>query len=184
MNRSLMKRRILWPHISNNRAAIFLKFRILNSLMPLIMCTKFQTNQIILTLFSGVLDKNPTPIAEKVVKCLTQDKAITQVKTRRLQEGCLINLKLALFFTCGRQCLWCMRTWFKALSTQVEHHCNHYWNAPFDSNYQAPFQIPNVYCNQNRIIKTTRQMILAFVHFIFVGKCGRPNFLTGDNSSW
>ena len=36
--------------------------------MPLIICTKFQTNQIILTLFSGVWDKNPTPVAEKVVK--------------------------------------------------------------------------------------------------------------------
>ena len=44
-----------------------MKFRILNSLMPLIMCTKFQINRIILTLFSGVWDKNPTPIAEKVV---------------------------------------------------------------------------------------------------------------------
>ena len=36
--------------------------------MPLIMCTKFKINQIILTLFSGVWDKNPTPVAEKVVK--------------------------------------------------------------------------------------------------------------------
>ena len=27
--------------------------------MPLIMCTKFQTNQTLLTLFSGVWDKNP-----------------------------------------------------------------------------------------------------------------------------
>ena len=58
MNRSLMKRRILWCHISKSRTANFLKFRILNSLMPLIMCSKFQTNQIILTLFSGVWDKN------------------------------------------------------------------------------------------------------------------------------
>ena len=40
--------------------------------MPLIMCTKFQTNQIILTLFSGVWDKNPSPVAEKVVKCRRQ----------------------------------------------------------------------------------------------------------------
>ena len=37
--------------------------------MPLIMCTKFQINRIILTLFSGVWDKNPTPVDEKVVKC-------------------------------------------------------------------------------------------------------------------
>ena len=37
--------------------------------MPLIMCTKFQINQIILTLFSGVGDKSPIPVAEKVVKC-------------------------------------------------------------------------------------------------------------------
>ena len=36
--------------------------------MLLIMCTKFQINRIILTLFSGVWDKNPTPVAEKVVK--------------------------------------------------------------------------------------------------------------------
>ena len=43
-----------------------------NSPMPLIMCTKFQINQIILTLFSGVWDKNPIPVAEKVVKCRTQ----------------------------------------------------------------------------------------------------------------
>ena len=40
--------------------------------MPLIMRTKFQTNQIILTLFSGVWDKNPTPVAEKGVKCRRQ----------------------------------------------------------------------------------------------------------------
>ena len=32
--------------------------------MLLIMCAKFQINRIILTLFSGVWDKNPTPIAE------------------------------------------------------------------------------------------------------------------------
>ena len=40
--------------------------------MLLIMCTKFQVNQIILTLFSGVWDKNPTAVAEKVVKCRRQ----------------------------------------------------------------------------------------------------------------
>ena len=51
---------------------ILLKFCILNSLMLLIMCTKFQINQIILTLFSGLWDKNPTPVAEKVVKCRRQ----------------------------------------------------------------------------------------------------------------
>ena len=48
--------------------ANFPTFCSLNSLMPLIMCTKFQINQIILTLFSGVWDKNPTPVAEKVIK--------------------------------------------------------------------------------------------------------------------
>ena len=37
--------------------------------MPLIMSTKFQINQIILTLFPGLWDKNPTTVAEKVVKC-------------------------------------------------------------------------------------------------------------------
>ena len=37
--------------------------------MPLIMFTEFQINQIILTLFSGVWNKNPTPVAEKIVKC-------------------------------------------------------------------------------------------------------------------
>ena len=36
--------------------------------MPLIMCTKFQINQIMLALFSGVWDKNLTPVAEKVTK--------------------------------------------------------------------------------------------------------------------
>ena len=40
--------------------------------MLLIMCTKFQINRIILTLFSGVWDKNPLPVAEKVVKCHRQ----------------------------------------------------------------------------------------------------------------
>ena len=53
-------------------AANFLKFCILNILMALIMCTKFQINQTILTLFSGVWDKNPTHVAEKVVKCHRQ----------------------------------------------------------------------------------------------------------------
>ena len=48
----------------------FLKFCILNSLMPLIMCAKFQINRIILTLFSGVWDKNPRPVAEKVVNAV------------------------------------------------------------------------------------------------------------------
>ena len=36
------------------------------------MCTKFQINRIIVTLFSGVWDKNPTPVAEKVVKAVKQ----------------------------------------------------------------------------------------------------------------
>ena len=52
--------------------ANFLKFCILNSLTPLLMCTKIKINQIILTLFSGVWDKNPTPVAEKVKKCRRQ----------------------------------------------------------------------------------------------------------------
>ena len=39
-----------------------MKFCIVNSLMPLIMCTKFQINQLIV---------NPIPVAEKVVKCRT-----------------------------------------------------------------------------------------------------------------
>ena len=49
MNCSCVKRRVLLCHISKNRTANFLKFGILNSLMLLIMCTKFQTNQIMLT---------------------------------------------------------------------------------------------------------------------------------------
>ena len=36
--------------------------------MPFIMCTKFQINQIILTLFSGMWDRNPTLVDEKIVK--------------------------------------------------------------------------------------------------------------------
>ena len=32
--------------------------------MPLIICTKFQINQVIVTLFSGVWDKNPTLVSE------------------------------------------------------------------------------------------------------------------------
>ena len=43
-----------------------------NSLMPLITCTKFQINPIILPLFSGMWGKNPTLVAEKVVKCRRQ----------------------------------------------------------------------------------------------------------------
>ena len=38
--------------------------------MLLIVCTKFQINRIILTLFSGVWDKNPLPIAKKVVNAV------------------------------------------------------------------------------------------------------------------
>ena len=40
--------------------------------MPLIMRTKFQINQVIITLLAGVWDKNPTPTNEKVVKCHRQ----------------------------------------------------------------------------------------------------------------
>ena len=55
MNRSLMKRRTFWRHISKNSAANFLKFCILiNGLMSYV-------NLVIIALFSGVLDKNPTP---------------------------------------------------------------------------------------------------------------------------
>ena len=46
------------------------------------MCTKFQTNQTILTLFYGVWDKNPTPTAGKVTK-------------RRRQQGqCCQNIEM------------------------------------------------------------------------------------------
>ena len=71
-NRSLVERRTLLCHISKNRTENFLKFCILDSLIILIMCTKFQINRIILALFSGVWDKNPSPVAEKVVKCRRQ----------------------------------------------------------------------------------------------------------------
>ena len=71
-NRSLVERQILSRHISKSRTQNFLKFCILNSLMLLIMCTKSQINRIILILFSGMWDKNPTPVAEKVVKCRRQ----------------------------------------------------------------------------------------------------------------
>ena len=57
----LRKGKKLWRHISRNRPANFLKCCILNGLMPLIMCTKFQINQMILTLFYGVWDKNTPP---------------------------------------------------------------------------------------------------------------------------
>ena len=40
--------------------------------MPLIICTKFQISQVIVTLFSGMWGKNPTPTAEKVIKCRRQ----------------------------------------------------------------------------------------------------------------
>ena len=53
MNRSLIKDELYDVHISKNKIANILKFDILNSTMPLIMCTKFQINQIILRLFSG-----------------------------------------------------------------------------------------------------------------------------------
>ena len=39
--------------------------------MPLITHVKFQINQVILTLFSGVWEKIP-PVAEKVLKCHRQ----------------------------------------------------------------------------------------------------------------
>ena len=71
-NRSLIERGILWRHISKSRKANFLEFCILDSLMPLIMCIKFQINELILTLLSGVWDKNPTPVGEKAVKCRRQ----------------------------------------------------------------------------------------------------------------
>ena len=32
--------------------------------MPVIICTKFEINQVIVTLFSGVWDKNATPVVE------------------------------------------------------------------------------------------------------------------------
>ena len=52
-----------------NETVNFLKFCILNSLMPFIICTKFEFNQVIVTLFSEVWDKNPTPVVEKNSKC-------------------------------------------------------------------------------------------------------------------
>ena len=63
VNRSRVKIRTLWRHISKNGTASCLKFCILNSLMRnyVITCTRSQINQIILTLSSGVWDKNPTP---------------------------------------------------------------------------------------------------------------------------
>ena len=47
--------------------------------MLLIMCTKFQINRIILTLFSGMWDKNPLPVAEKGnwVKIANKDSLIS-----------------------------------------------------------------------------------------------------------
>ena len=53
MNCSLVKRPTLWRHISKDKTANFLKFC---SLMPLIIWTKSQINQVILTLLSGVWD--------------------------------------------------------------------------------------------------------------------------------
>ena len=61
INCSLVKRRTSWRNISKNRTVNFLKSCILNSLIPLIICTKFQINQITLILFSGVCDKIPNP---------------------------------------------------------------------------------------------------------------------------
>ena len=48
------------------------------------MCTKFQTNQTILTLFYGVWDKNPPPppAAEQVANC------------RRQQGQCCQNIEM------------------------------------------------------------------------------------------
>ena len=36
--------------------------------MPVITCIKFEINQVIVTLFSGMWDKNPTPVVEKNFK--------------------------------------------------------------------------------------------------------------------
>ena len=70
MNRFLVKRQTLMT--SKHRAANFMKYCILNGLMSLITCTKFQINQVIVTLFSGAWDKNLTPVADKVIKCRRQ----------------------------------------------------------------------------------------------------------------
>ena len=41
--------------------------------MPVIIGTKFEINQkVIVTLFSGVLNTNPTPVVEKKLKCRRQ----------------------------------------------------------------------------------------------------------------
>ena len=66
----------LWRHISKNRTAIYLKFFSFYGFMPIISCTKFGINQIILTLFSMVWAKKspplPSPVAEKNLKCRRQ----------------------------------------------------------------------------------------------------------------
>ena len=55
--------------------------------MVLIMCIKFQINRIILTLFSGVWDKNPTPVAEKVVKCRRQLVLMYKAANRKFSNS-------------------------------------------------------------------------------------------------
>ena len=75
MNHSPVKIRTLLRHISKNRN--FLKFCVLNILMQLTTCTKFHISQTILTMFSGLLDKNHICVAEKNVKCRRQVKVMS-----------------------------------------------------------------------------------------------------------
>ena len=71
-----------------NRTANFLKFCIYNSLIPLIVCAKFQINQVIVTLSSGVCDKNPTSVVKKSLNSLAHklNFAGHVIVTTRLQR--------------------------------------------------------------------------------------------------
>ena len=62
------------------------------------MCTKFQINQVILTLFSGVWDKNPTPVAEKVVKCRREEGKVKLQWATLVGQLKIGQLHLASYF--------------------------------------------------------------------------------------
>ena len=59
--------------------------------MPVIMCTKFQVNQVIVTLFPAVWDKNPLPVVEKNLECRGQLITIANLRTFYFENEAVWN---------------------------------------------------------------------------------------------
>ena len=68
MTRSILEGIFSWRHISKSRQPNNLKFCMFTSFIHTITSTKFQINQLTLTLFSGSGPKSP-PVAGKISKC-------------------------------------------------------------------------------------------------------------------